>query len=148
MRTAMLYLSQLLLDPRSPEVRGDLADCRALHSRVLHAFPDDAEITAAREHFGVLYRLERFRGGARVLVQSRERPDWSRLPVGYLRAPVGEPKRVDVLYARIERGQVLIFRLRANPTKRVSKHATGLRSPESIGKRVELRGESAQVAWL
>lgn len=144
----MLYLSQLLLNPRSPQVRGDLADCRALHSRVLHAFPDSSDITAAREHFGVLYRLERFHGGARVLVQSRERPDWSRLPADYLRMPASDPKRLDHLYAHITSGQELRFRLRANPTKRIPERATGLRSPRFAGKRIEVRGETEQLRWL
>jgi CRISPR system Cascade subunit CasE len=144
----MLYLSQLILNPRSPHARGDLADCRALHSRVLHAFPDREDITAARDHFGILYRLERHSGTARVLVQSRERPDWSRLPVGYLRQPAGEPKRVDDLYARIVPGQELRFRLRANPTKRVHERAIGLQNARFAGKRIELRSEADQLKWL
>ncbi len=143
----MLYLSQLPLNPRSPEARGDLADCRALHSRVLHAFPDREEVMAARAHFGVLYRVERHAGGVRVLVQSAERPDWSQLPGGYLRAPMGEPKRVDEGYARITVGQELRFRLRANPTRCISDRNTS-QGERWRGKRVELRREAEQLAWL
>ena len=67
----MLYLSKLTLHARSPQARGDLSDCRALHQRMLSAFPDAPEITAAREHYGILYRVEVINGCASVLVQSR-----------------------------------------------------------------------------
>lgn len=144
----MLYLSQLLVDGRCPAARRDLADCHALHQRVLHAFADEPEASGtARARFGVLYRVEPMDGGARLLVQSRERPDWSRLPAGYLRAPALGPKRVDDSYARITAGQELIFRLRANPTRRISD-----RNPAALekwrGKRVELRREEDQIGWL
>lgn len=143
----MLYLSLLTLNGRSPEARRDLADCHALHQRVLHAFPDDPDITAARERYGVLYRAEPHDNGARVLVQSRHLPDWSRLPAGYLQSPVMGPKRVDEQYAHVVAGQELVFRLRANPQKRISNRSTI--APERWrGKRVELRREEEQIAWL
>lgn len=144
--TQMLYLSQLMINPRSLQARGDLSDCRALHRRILSAFPDAPDVTAARERYGVLFRMEPLDGGARILVQSRERPDWSRLPVGYLRQPA-EPKRVDERYDALVAGQELIFRLRANPTQRIDKR--NMEEPERWrGKRVELRKEDQQIAWL
>jgi CRISPR system Cascade subunit CasE len=114
---------------------------------VLHAFPDREDISAAREHFGVLYRVESYNGGVRVLVQSRERPDWSRLPGNYLRTPAAV-KQMDELYAGIAPGQVLRFRLRANPTKRLPGRATNLKDPRFAGKRVDLRSEPDQLQWL
>ena len=143
----MLYLSQLLLDGHNRRVRLDLADCRALHQRMLSAFPDDPAIASAREQFGVLYRVEPQASGARVLVQSRQRPDWSRLPAGYLRVPPADPKPVDQLYADIAAGQELLFRLRANPTRRIGSHNTE-QAEQWRGKRVELRREPDQLAWL
>lgn len=144
---AMLYLSQLTIDGRCREARRDLSDCHALHERVLHAFPDASEITAARDHYGVLYRVESLDGGARILVQSRERPDWTRLPAGYLRESAPEAKRIDGAYARISQGQELVFRLRANPTRRISSRNTG-EDARWHGKRVEVRREEDQLAWL
>lgn len=142
----MLYLSQLILNPRSSEARGDVSDCRALHQRILSAFPDAPDVTAARERYGVLFRVEPLDGGAQALVQSRERPDWSRLPAGYLRRQTG-PKRVDDRYDALVAGQELIFRLRANPTRRIDKRKSD--EPERWrGKRVELRDEAAQLSWL
>lgn len=143
----MLYLSQLSIDGRCREARRDLSDCHALHERVLHAFPDAPEITAARDHYGVLYRVESLDGGAVVLVQSRELPNWSCLPAGYLREPSPEPKRIDVAYARIVPGQELVFRLRANPTRRISSRNIS-EDARWHGKRVELRREEDQLAWL
>lgn len=142
-----LYLSRLRLRLLSREAQYDLANCASMHRRLLMAFPDQEEITRAREHYGVLYRIEPARASVGVLVQSRERPDWSRLPKGYLLRPASEPKRVDSLYAHIAEGQELIFRLRANPTRSISERNT--RETERWrGKRVELRREEDQMAWL
>lgn len=143
----MLYLSRLTLNPLRHEVQRDLADCHAMHERILSAFPDEAEIKAAREHFGVLYRVEPSNGATRVLVQSCQRPDWSKLPPGYLRGPALEPKRVDELYTCITTGQELVFRLRANPTRRISSRNT-TQNVKWRGKRVDLRREEDQLAWL
>lgn len=143
----MLHLSQLLVSGRSRQARGDLSDCYALHQRILSAFPDAPELTAARERYGVLYRTEPLDGGARILVQSQALPDWSRLPAGYLREPVAAAKQLDPLYSAIESGQTLVFRLRANPTRRISNRSQT--SPEQWrGKRVELRTPQEQLDWL
>lgn len=150
MGDGMLYLSQLVLNPRSPQAQRDLSDCHALHQRVLCAFPDAPDVTAARDHYGVLFRVEspdRLDGRVRLLVQSRERPDWSRLPGEYLRAPAPEPKRIDERYAMLVAGQELVFRLRANPTKRIGGHKAD--EPERWrGRRVEVIDEEGQIAWL
>ena len=142
-----LYLSQLKLRAMSREAQRDLANCDSMHRRLLMTFPDQPEIDRAREHFGALYRIESTREGVDLLVQSHTPPDWSRLPAGYLREAPAPPKRVDELYAAIQPGQTVIFRLRANPTKRLSDR--GQTHPERWrGKRVELRAEEDQLAWL
>ncbi len=143
----MLYLSQVLINGRSREARSDLGDCRALHQRILSAFPDAPDVSAAREHYSMLFRTEPLDGGARVLVQSRERPDWSRLPADYLLPPIVEPKRIDQRYATLAAGQVLVFRLRANPTKRIS-DGNKAEAERWRGKRVDIRGHDQQIAWL
>jgi CRISPR system Cascade subunit CasE len=126
-----------------------------LHQRVLHAFPDGPSDTSAREQFGVLYRVEPFERDPwlmRLLVQSAAQPDWSRLPDSYLAdAPDarGNPavRSVDGEYDQIRAGMSLVFRLRANPTRRISKHNT-TQDEQWRGKRVELRREEDQLAWL
>jgi len=149
----MLYLSRLLLNNRSSAVRRDLADCHQLHRTILAAFPEAPAGTAgAREHFGVLYRMELpgHDGNLRLLVQARNMPDWATLPADYLDASAAEPaacKRVDEHFARLPIGSELVFRLRANPTRRIDKRNE--REDERWrGRRVELRREEDQLAWL
>lgn len=144
----MIYLSRLLLDARSREVQHELVDCHRLHGRVLSAFPQEAGLESARERFGVLYRVETGRQDPQLLVQSRHEPDWSRLPAGYRKA-TPECKRVDGYYERLAEGTVLIFRLRANPTRRISEHNRNEHDLERWrGQRVELRTEEDQLEWL
>lgn len=150
-----MYLSRLILDTRRRQVRRDLGDVHQLHRTVLGAFPQAPEGTKAREHFGVLYRAEPVAGApalVRLLVQSREHPDWSHMPVEALgQAPDsrGNPavRRVDEEYDRIVAGTRLLFRLRANPTKQLSDRTTG-RQDRLLGKRVALLREAEQLAWL
>lgn len=145
-----VYLSRLVLNTRDRTVRQGIADCHALHARVLDAFPRDRSAEGrAREAFGVLYRLEpesASGSGLRLLVQSTTEPDWARLPEGYV-LPPWECKDIEAAYGRLRAGDELRFRLRANPTKRVA-----VRNPAEEarrhGQRVELRSEEAQLEWL
>jgi CRISPR system Cascade subunit CasE len=144
-----LFLSKLILNQRSREARRDLADCHDLHRTIMSAFPQ-ADGAAARDEFGVLFRVDTGRDGKVVLlVQSRLEPDWSRLPEGYLLEAGGNPacKPVSSNYAGLETGQRLLFRLLANPTKRVSAKNTE-EDARWRGKRIELRSEEDRIAWL
>lgn len=149
-----MYLSRLLLDPRSRAVRRDLADCQELHRTVMAAFPKiQPSDGSARERLGVLHRLEADRRLNHLVlyVQSLEKPDWSHLVPGYLEEnpdlenpackPVGEK------YRGLKTGAVLAFHLQANPTRKVDKK-NQKDGPRWHGKRVELRQEEEQVAWL
>jgi CRISPR system Cascade subunit CasE len=128
----MLYLTRLVLDPRSRTVRRDLADPYELHRTLLRAFPDATDGGPGR----VLFRVEPARGEPRfvVLVQSDAAPDWSRLnvPGDYLL----EPPATKPFTPAFAAGQRLGFRLRANPTVKRD------------GKRRPLLDESEQRAWL
>ena len=150
----MTYLSRILLNRRHPLVRRDLADCRELHRTVLAAFPTATAATGAREQFGLLYRLETTSQGAlpRVLVQSQAHPNWLLLKPGYLLDTEGNPenpacKSIDAMTEALGVGSILRFRLRANPTKRLSTPIVP-DGKRAIGKRVELHGEEAQLDWL
>ena len=142
-----LYLSRLRLTTRNRAVQTDLSDCHAMHRRLLLAFPNLGGLSDARNHFGVLYRIEPTASGVDILLQSTAAPDWSPLPDGYLREPAAPPKRVDPLYTAITAGQRLLFRLRANPTRRIGQRNL-LHEAKWRGKRVELRREDDQRAWL
>jgi CRISPR system Cascade subunit CasE len=142
-----LYLSHLRLALRNCAVQADLSDCYAMHRRLMLAFPNLGGISDARNQFGVLYRVESTSGGLNLLIQSAAQPDWSRLPDGYLRDSITTIKRIDGLYASIAQGRRLLFRLRANPTRRISDRDT-TQDERWRGKRVELRREADQFKWL
>ncbi|MCL4465052.1 MAG: type I-E CRISPR-associated protein Cas6/Cse3/CasE, partial [Chloroflexi bacterium] len=148
-----MYLSRLLLNPRNRAVWRDLADCQAMHRTVMSGFlaaqlPGDARAT-----LGVLHRVEvdRRSGSITLLVQSQEKPDWSRLGDYLLDSPGGEEnpacKPLDRLYATIIPGMVLAFRLRANPTKKIDSKS-GPDGERRNGRRVELTHEKDQIEWL
>ncbi len=150
-----IYLSRLILDLRHPVVRRSMGDVYQLHRAILSAFPQAPAGAPAREHFGILYRAEAVERApllARLLVQSTALPDWSRLPdraFGPAPDERGNPatRRVDAEYARIANGMRFIFRLRANPTKRLHAQRPG-REDRLLGKRVALLREDEQLAWL
>jgi CRISPR system Cascade subunit CasE len=148
-----MYLSRLVLNPRSRLVRHDLADCQSLHRTVLSSFPIKSDGVGAREEFGVLHRLEPSRRGAApvLLVQSAEAPDWSRLPPDYL-APSATSTNPAAVPLRsfldsLQQGERLRFRLRANPTKKVDTKS-GPNGERRNGRRVKLKTEAEQIAWL
>lgn len=149
----LMYLSRLLLNPRSRVVRRDLADCQSLDRSVLSAFPLKSDrAVGAREEFGVLHRLEPSRPGKLpvLLVQSAETPDWIQLPPDYL-APIPDvnPATVSLrpFLDSLQPGERLRFRLRANPTKKVDTKS-GPNGERRNGRRVKLKTEAEQVAWL
>ncbi len=143
-----MYLSRLLLDPRSPSVRRDAGNLHAMHRTVMSAFPG-LPGEAARAAHGVLWRLEpdERRGRLELLVQSTTIPDWSSVPPGYLREPSPETKSVDTALASLTSGMRLRFRLVANPTRKIDTKS-GPDGDRRNGQRVPLRGEEEQLSWL
>ena len=148
-----LYLSRLILDLRSRQVMSEIAHPYEMHRTLMRAFPkasDDSKLEA-REELGVLFRadVEERRGVVKVYVQSLIEPDWSFLNRldGYLYEDVDGPnpscKNILSAYQKIQNGQTLAFRLRANPTKRNAREGDPLK-----GKRVELQREEEQIQWL
>lgn len=133
----MTVLSQIRLNPRHRQVQRDAADCQALHATVMRAFSSVA--APARSALGLLYRVEAQHGAMTLLAQSSAQPNWAALPSGYVMTAA--VKDVTAAYSAITPGQVLRFRLRANPTRRIC-------TPEGKGKRVELFREPDQLAWL
>jgi CRISPR system Cascade subunit CasE len=144
-----MYLSRLVLNPRDPRVRRDLANCQELHRTLLCAFPDGVagDGVGARAQYGLLYRTEQDprTGDVQVLVQSAVEPDWRRLPAAYARS--WACKEIGGVVEGVTVGTRLRFRLRANPTRRIGR----VRHPGDerlLGKRVELAREADQLEWL
>lgn len=132
-----MYLSQLLLNPRDDLARADMSNPYELHRTI--------RTQGFRNHNGklgrVLFRLEPFarrhNPAGVVLVQSLDRPDWSPLTVrgAYL---LCEPQVKEIRSLDLQPGQVLRFRLRANPSKRDAK----------TKKRMSLIKLNDRLAWL
>lgn len=130
-----MYLSRLILNPRNRQVQSELANPYEMHRTLSRAFAADYENERA------LFRVDvdRRTGVPTVLVQSRHEPDWSVLPDGgyLLRGGDDNPacKPIDPVFGA---GQLLSFRLRANPVRR----------DKASGDRQGLLQEDQQRAWL
>ncbi len=133
-----LYLSRLLLNPRSRQVQAELSSAYEMHRTLMRAFPADLDGGPGR----VLFRVEEDDkpGPVTILVQSDKKPEWSWLedPSGYLAQTSDENPSTKELHPNLRSAQHLLFRLRANPTMRRS----------SDGRRLGLFQEEAQIAWL
>ena len=116
-----MYLSKLILNPRNPGVRKDVARPYELHRTLKRS------VEGASEENRLLFRIEPPNGqreaGPVVLVQSSHAaPEWAWMREnGYVLAVRG-PKVFDV---QVRPGQALTFRLTANPT--VKKKVEGKR---------------------
>jgi CRISPR system Cascade subunit CasE len=138
-----MYLSRLILSPRNRRVQKEIADPYQMHKSLMRSFPDDLD----RERDRVLFRLETDlrTGMITVLLQSTLEPRWGWLDDngarGYL-LPMDEPNpAVKEFDLNLAPGQVLAFRLRANPTAR-------RRLPDGTRKRIGLCREEEQIEWL
>ena len=149
-----MYLSRLVLDPRSREAGRDLGDVYQMHRTIMSAFPQVKEQGGARAELAVLHRLDMDQRSGRtaLLVQSGEEPDWNRLPEGYLFRLGSEgdnpaTKHIADALVALSEGQILRFRLRANPTKKTDTKS-GPDGQRRNGRRVDLRTERQQIEWL
>lgn len=145
-----MYLSRLTLNPRSAQVRAELARPYEMHRTLLNAFPQ-GQVEVERDDdnaAGVLFRVDEQPRDNRiiVLVQSQVAPTWDDLATkrdarGH--AYLLQPAECKSFEPRLVSGQTLAFRLRANPTKRLSRG-----NDKQPGKRVGLRDEAEQIEWL
>jgi len=143
----MMYLSRLALNLRSRQVRSELADFYQMHRTVMSAFPEKLQPNER-----VLFRLDIHpRTGVPILlVQSQYQPDWCFLTrpdkdyllLGEDLALGLENPAVKTVNLAFTPGQVLSFRLRANPT--VKKDRPGKKQ----GRRVGLLRQEDQLDWL
>lgn len=145
-----MYLSRLILNPRSRQVRNELADPWEMHRTVCKAFPNANY--KDNEPSGILFRVDIHPRThiPTLLVQSRFEPNWGFLSAekkGYLLDASDLPLDVEnpsyrEMNLQLRPGQALAFRLRANPT--VKKDREG----KMQGRRVGLVGEGDQQKWL
>jgi CRISPR system Cascade subunit CasE len=126
-----MWISKLVLNPASRAVRKDLLNPYEMHRTLCRAV--STALKEGRER--LLWRLEPTRPHERpvILVQTLTEPDWQALEPGYAEA---FPPRL--FEPALRAGQLLTFRLRANPSKRL----------RATKKRVALRTRSEKVDWL
>ncbi len=132
-----MHLSRLRLNPGHRQVRRELADAYERHRTIMSGFP--AELPGDER---VLHRLEVHprTGAVTLLVQSIHPPDWSPLEIKprYL---IAAPE-IKAFEPRFLPGQLLRFRLQANPTIKLK------REGRKNSHRVPLKREEEQLAWL
>lgn len=149
-----MYYSRLILNPRNRKVQRDLADPYELHRTVFHGFPT-GKVDLARDNAeasGILYRLDIQPQNHLpiLLVQSQVMPNWGflqqELYQQYLLPfdPYQEQENPAVKERNfvLVAGQRLLFRLRANPTRRLSA------GKGHKGQRVGIYEEKEQREWL
>jgi CRISPR system Cascade subunit CasE len=141
-----MYLSRLILSPRNRRVQKEIAAPYQMHKSLMRSFPDDLN----RERDRVLFRVETDlrTGMITVLLQSTLEPRWGWLDDngarGYL-LPMDEPNpAVKEFDLNLAPGQVLAFRLRANPTVKHKVEVNGELKPKRVG----LYREEQQIEWL
>lgn len=132
-----MYLSRLILNHRSRQVQKELAEPYQMHRTLLKCF-----LHAGNPDERVLFRVDvdQRAGIPTVLVQSHYEPNFSPLQgIGrepYLLDYANENPAVKVFEPKLYHGQVLAFRLLANPTVRRNGKRRALPTPEE------------QAAWL
>jgi len=134
-----MYLSKLKLNTHCVQVRKDVGSPHSMHRTIMRAFP------APLPHDErVLFRVESFDLGEvpLVLVQSQAKPEWGCVENEFKGYFADLPQVKDLAGLRIDAGDILRFRLRANPCKRVYYQRTGK------SQRVSLFSEKDRRDWL
>lgn len=147
-----MFLSRLLLNPHARQVQTELVRPYQMHKTIMQAFPSPLP---AEER--ILFRVDSsFNSGLiTLLVQSTCRPMWEHLsslgaiegfpyllPANGLPSHVNANPAVKPLSLHLHQGQLLAFRLQANPTKKIK--LPGRKN----GSRVSIKGEVEQITWL
>jgi CRISPR system Cascade subunit CasE len=140
-----MYLSQLTLNPRSRQILSERNDPYQMHRTLCRAWTNRSTPDTGKEvlrEARPLYRLDETPAGDLfLLVQSQLEPDWSFLDGGgyLMKAPQTKP-----FSPQLQAGQVLSFRLRANPTK----CAVAPGQKTGRGKRTGIFKEAERRDWL
>ncbi len=145
-----MILTSIFLNAANRDVQRCVADSHAMHVRVMSLF-GSASKGSARASFAVLYRSEvnEREGTIRLLLQSREKPDFAKWPEGFLNSQSDVPNprttQLEPLLGAL-RGRYR-FRLRANATRKVDTK-TREDGAKSNGNRVPIRRDEDRLAWL
>lgn len=112
----MYYLSRVEVDVQNRAKTKDLTHLGAYHNWVEQSFP--AEIATGERHRH-LWRLDTLNGKKYLLIMSQSRPD-AKLLLKYGVEGTVVTKSYDTFLNKIQDGQIMRFRLTANPTHRIT----------------------------
>lgn len=112
-----MYLSRVEIDVNNRAKTKDLTHLGAYHNWVEQSFPQEIAAGQRTRH---LWRIDRLAGKKYLLVLSESAPDLEQL-VTYGVAGTAMTKSYDRLLDSIHEGQILQFRLTANPTYSIIK---------------------------
>lgn len=154
-----MYLSKAYLNTLSRFVLRDISDHREMHRTVSSAFPDVIGGLSARQKYKILYRIEFQLKKNRIylLLQSKEKPKWQNIEQKYPDYLLEKPKVKDIseFINDLKKDMICRFKLRANPTKKISGNQKKSEDKEKkyppLGKRgtrIPLKREEQQIQWL
>lgn len=113
----MYYLSRVEIDSNDRAKTRELTHLGAYHNWVEQSFPSEIQAGERQRH---LWRIDQLDGKRYLLVLSEEKPDAEKLAT-YGVAGTVMTKSYDGLLNSLQGGQVLQFRLTANPTHTITK---------------------------
>lgn len=133
-----MYLSRVEVDTANRAKTRDLTHLGAFHNWVEQSFPTEIAAGTRQRH---LWRLDQLAGKRCLLILSQELPDSTGL-LRYGVAGTVQSKAYDPLLAHIQAGQLMRFRLTANPSYRMK------RPGERQGRVVPHITAAQQRKWL
>lgn len=113
----MYYLSRVEVDVKNRAKTKDLTHLGAYHNWVEQSFPQEMATGERHRH---LWRLDTLAGKRYLLILSESKPDPERL-VMYGVAGTVVTKPYDAFLDKIQDGQIMRFRLTANPTHTITR---------------------------
>lgn len=122
------WLTELHLNPSDRQVIRDISDVQEMHKTVMRVVGDGIG-ESARQHAGVLWRLDSRTRQQRLYVQTEREPDLTRLPDGW----TTQTRTTSLARALslIEDGTTIRFCCRANPTRRNPRTRKRVAVPEA-----------------
>lgn len=144
-----MYLTKITLNLRCERARRDLANPYEMHRTLSWAVAEALQERRER----LLWRVEPYRlTPPVVLVQTLTRPDWSKVFARFPDYGELDPTSPKFFDPEFREGQVLRFRLRANPTVKRLEKRYALQSVEEkmewLGRKLELAGAKVLRAMI
>ncbi|MFF0094647.1 type I-E CRISPR-associated protein Cas6/Cse3/CasE [Streptomyces canus] len=138
-----VWLTRIIPNPRSHDVRRDLAGSKAamnLHRRLMSLYPSAAG-PDPRAQFGVLFRIDDTPTGPHILLQSTHQPDLTQLPDDY---GTTQSRPLDALLDALKPGLTIRYRCAASPVRKPGATTRALYNLPAV---IPLTGAHADEWW-